>query len=328
LGGKFANFGLTFSNHTNKLTQKKIVIGLATFKRPQMLSKTLESLRQQRTIPETSVELVLVDNDEEKSALPTFEQYHKQFAFALHYFNEPVKGIASARNRIVEESLRLGAHYLAFMDDDEIASTDWIFQLYEGLVKYDADVVTGSSERIIPADAPEWIKKGRFFALRNRPSGEVRKSGSTRNVLFDLQKLCVDWKLRFHPGLNLVGSSDAFFFEEAYLKGARIVSVAEASIVEELPASRLTAKWILSRSFRGGNSKVARRYLRHGAVAALAMLPQATGGLLWGTFIALITLPAQKQTRIRNRRGLYYNMGVLSAIFGYRYQEYKKAHGH
>lgn len=293
-----------------------------------MLSKTLESLKVQQLIPNITLELVLVDNDEEKSALATFEQYHKQFPYSMHYFVEPEKGIASARNRIVEESIGLGAHYLAFMDDDEIAMADWIFQLYQGLVKYEADVVTGSSERTIPNDAPEWIKKGRFFALRNRPSGEVRKSGSTRNVLFDLRKLCVEWKLRFHPGLNLVGSSDAFFFEEAYLKGARIVSVAEASILEELPASRLTAKWILSRSFRGGNSKVVRRYLRHGALAALAMLPQAIGGLLWGSLMALVTLPAQKHTRIRNRRGLHYNLGVFSGIVGYRYQEYKKAHGH
>lgn len=328
MGSKFANFEVTFSNKTNKLAPKKIVIGLATFKRPQMLDKTLKSLAAQEIPEGVVVELVLVDNDAERSSFPVFEAFSRMAPFQVHFFCEENKGIVSARNRIVEEALGLQADFLGFIDDDEAAAPDWLGQLYRGLTKYEADVVPGFSLQKLPESAPEWIVKGNFFKLSSYPTGTLRKSASTRNILFDLKKLCGEWGLRFHPALNMTGSSDTFFFEEAHLKGAKIVWIAEAVVEEEIPASRLNSGWLMARWFRAGNSRVIRQKLRQGRFYGLLMFPFAFLALTWGVILCLITLPLAKHVRIKKRRYFCEHLGRLSATVGYKYPEYRQKHGY
>lgn len=278
-------------------------------------------------IQDVSVELVVADNDPEKSAWSVCKNMAVAFPFAFHYIVEPERGIVAVRNRILEESIKRQADYLAFLDDDEIAAPNWLKQLYMGLIHYNADVVAGHSEQIIPAEAPAWVKKGGFFKLSEYPTGTLRKSASTRNIMFDLSKLCELWRLRFHPALNLLGSSDTFFFEEAYDRGAKIVWIAEAVVREEIPASRLTSQWILNRAFRAGNSLVVRRQLRKGWFSSLLLLPRALGGVFWGAILFLASLPMPKDMSLKRQLLFYRSAGMLLAITGYRYYEYRQTHG-
>ncbi len=310
------------------MTQKKIIIGLATFKRPQMLKQTLKSLGLQKIDPAIGVELVLVDNDPEGSARELADEFKENLPFTLHYQIEEKRGIVAARNAVIEKALSLKGHYLAFIDDDEVAAVDWIERLLGGLVHYEADVVSGFSKQRIPSDSPEWVKKGSFFQLSSYASGTVRKSASTRNILFDLNKLCIEWGLRFDPALSFVGSSDTFFFEEAYLRGAKIIWIADACVVEEIPFSRLTVSWILNRSFRRGNSMVVRRRLRHGVASSFILLPRIVGELFWASILFLGSLPAGKHVRVRRLKPFYESLGMLVALSGYKYYEYRNVHGH
>jgi len=293
-----------------------------------MLGKTFKSLAAQAIPDGVAVDLVLVDNDPERSSFEVFEDFSSQAPFPVHYFCEANRGIVSARNRIVEETLAIQADFLAFIDDDEVAAPDWLNQLYRGLTKYDADVVPGFSLQMLPQNAPEWIVKGNFFELSSYPTGTLRKSASTRNILFDLKKLCGEWGLRFHPALNMTGSSDTFFFEEAYLKGAKIVWIAEGVVEEEIPDSRLTSSWLMARWFRAGNSLVIRQKLRQGRFYGLRMLPFAFLGLIWGATLCLMTVTLAKHVRIKNLRYFCEPLGRLSAIAGYKYHEYRREHGY
>lgn len=293
-----------------------------------MLERTLDSLIYQTSSSGEQVELLLVDNDPEGSASPVFQKVMAKSTMKGHYFIEPKKGIVNMRNRVLEEAIRCGGDFLAFIDDDEIAADDWLERLYEGLTGFQAEVASGFSLQKLPENTPDWMIEGQFFRLSEYPTGTLRRSASTRNILFDLKKLCVEWNLRFHPGLNMTGSSDTYFFEEAYLRGAKMVWIAEAVVSEEMPPSRLTKKWILDRAFRSGNSLVVRNYLRYGRLTTFKLLPEAffdliTGGLLW-----LIYLPFGKASSVKAEKKMAMARGTISGVFGYTFYEYRKSHGY
>lgn len=292
-----------------------------------MLERTLRSLKGQ-SVPGASVEVLLLDNDPEGSARSVYQEVFKGSPLKTHYFIEESKGIVNMRNRVLKEAIALYGNYLAFIDDDEIAAENWLEKLAEGLIAHQADVVSGYSEQILPEGIPAWMHNGGFYRLSEYPTGTLRKSASTRNILFDLEKLCVEWNLRFHPGLNMTGSSDTYFFEEASLKGARIVWIAEAVVTEEMPESRLTQKWILNRAFRAGNSLAIRVYLRKGRSAPFFLLPEAFFDLITGGFLWLIYLPFGKTRYVKALKKIAMARGTISGVFGYKYYEYKQTHGH
>ncbi len=304
--------------------KKKIAIGLGTYKRPQMLEKCLISLQKQITDPHFELALILVDNDADGTANEVFERCKPQFPYEVHYFVHSEKGIAAMRNRVIEESLRIKADFLAFIDDDETAEPDWILNHWNGIVKYNADVTAGYVEQLLPDDTPQHMR--RFYHLTKHKSGTLRTSGSTRNILFNLG-ICRDKGLRFNPALNLTGSSDTFFFEEAYAMGAKIVWVQEAKVYEEMPKSRITKTWLWNRAFRHGNSLVVRTQIREGRLKAFRLLPSAIFKLLLGIIEWLLFSFAGKTHRIGKVRRIKNAFGMLSALFGKKYYEYNATHG-
>ena len=98
----------------------ELSIGIATYRRPDMLRECLDSLAPQLT---EGVELLVVDNDPGASAQETVEGYGRP---DIRYAHEPKPGVVQARNRAVRDSA--GA-YLAFIDDDEVARPGWITAL-------------------------------------------------------------------------------------------------------------------------------------------------------------------------------------------------------
>lgn len=303
----------------------KIVIGLGTFKRPKMLLQCLQSLKAQQIPDQVELMMIVVDNDKEGSAEQTYDSISQDFPYSTQYFVHSEKGIVSMRNRIIDECIKENAHYLAFLDDDEVAEPDWILKHLESMEQYKADVTAGYVEQLLPDDTPVHMKK--FYKLASHPTGTDRISGSTRNIMFSLE-LCTKHGLRFNPALNLTGSSDTFFFEEAYKLGAKIVWVQEAMVYEEMPKSRITKTWLWNRAYRHGNSLVVRTQIREGRVRAFRLLPAAVFKLFIGAFEWLIFGLMGKAHRIGKVKRMKNAFGMLSALFGKKYYEYQSTHGH
>ncbi len=291
-----------------------------------MLLESLSSLMALKAPGDCKVEIILCDNDLDKSAASIIESFKFQ-SYPITYIVEPRKGIVFMRNRIIDQAITNESDFLAFIDDDEIADPNWLLNLYGGMLKYKADVAAGFADQKLPINAPNWARQSNFFKLSTYPTGTLRESASTRNVLFNMS-LCRELGLRFHERLNLVGSSDTFFFEEAHKKGSKIVWIDEALVSETLPLSRVTEKWVWNRAFRHGNSRVVRQRIRKGNPGAFQLLPLAclkiiTGGLEW-----LLFFWNGKVHRIGKFKRICTGFGMLSAIFGFTYQEYKRTHGH
>ena len=151
-------------------TRPHISVCVCTFKRPTRLERLLECLEGQATDGLFKYSIVVVDNDVLESARSVVEAYAGRLSVPLAYAVEPRQNIALARNASVRMAT---GELVAFVDDDEEPSRDWLRVLYEVLVEYGADGVLGPVVPIFAEGAPVWAVKGQLFQRPAFRTGEV-----------------------------------------------------------------------------------------------------------------------------------------------------------
>jgi succinoglycan biosynthesis protein ExoM len=104
-----------------------------------MLSTLLAASVKLKPPPGQRLALLIVDNDPEGTANAAVENARLSSPMPVHYCIETQRGILNARNRVLEEAILLDASYLAFIDDDEIMTPDWLAELYSVLLESRAD---------------------------------------------------------------------------------------------------------------------------------------------------------------------------------------------
>src|ERR1700693_1057975 len=220
-----------------------VQVCLLTYKRPELLRQTLASLCSQ-VIPKSLIEMhiLVVDNDAAGSGHDVFQDALKDSQIPARYVCEPGRGIANARNRALLEST--GMDYIAFIDDDEVATLHWLHELYATLQQYDADIVTGP---VTPefVDAAPWIVRGGFFRMRTLQTGCKIDFVATNNVLFRAE-LARTYK--FDSRFDATGGEDTHFFMRMKRDGLRLVWCQEAEVIETIPQSRTKLRWMLQRA--------------------------------------------------------------------------------
>jgi succinoglycan biosynthesis protein ExoM len=241
----------------------------------------------------------------------------------LSYAVQPVKNISITRNRTVE--LATG-RWLAFVDDDERAPDFWLARLAAAANQFDAAGVLGPVDPVVPAEAPVWIRRGRFYDFPRMPTGTVIPPNRLRfgNLLLLAEPLKA-LGTPFDPAYGLTGGEDGDLLSRLVLGGAKIVWCDEAIVHEPVEKSRLNLKWLLRRSLRGGQD-FARHTLtgRYGPrtanrfrlfVRALAQLVAAAG-------LALLLLPLGRHHAAHWLTKASANIGKLSIFLGLHYREY------
>ena len=142
----------------------EIVVCIPCFRRPQYLRRTLESLAAQRTSRRFAV--VMVENDASKSeSVPVAAEYLASGKFAGLCVVEPRQGNCHAINAAFETALQMFPAATSFLmiDDDEIASPDWLEQMVRTAEATGADIVGGP---VFPE----------FDDERNAACGAIRRS--------------------------------------------------------------------------------------------------------------------------------------------------------
>lgn len=127
-----------------------IDICLATFKRPNLLAEALQSLARLK-VDGFRIRVIVVDNDRYATAHATVEEFRQSVSFEVIYDVEPIQSIPLARNRALSH---VRGDYFAFFDDDETVPANWLTTLLATMRRYDADVVFGPVEGLLPSDAP------------------------------------------------------------------------------------------------------------------------------------------------------------------------------
>lgn len=304
-----------------------VIIGLGTKNRPKMLEQALESLVAMNVPDGVEVRLIVCENGKLESCRSIVEEFHNRVSFGVSYLREERDGIVFMRNRILGEAMKANPDYLAFFDDDETVTPNWLIALYNTSQMYAADVVQGHVDQRFPqVQGIELIRRffpGSFDACTG---GELQQA-FTNNVLFKAEWVRVH-HLKFNERFNLTGGSDSFFFSTLKEMGAKIVFSKEAVVVEDVPESRANIEWIFSRAYRNGYVRFLMNVERYGKVRASIKAVKMVYKPL------LICLFQRDKDRHLNNEGDILKMkrclkakGMYHAMRGIQFAEYTFIHG-
>jgi GT2 family glycosyltransferase len=305
-----------------------VAICVATFRRPGYLDALLASLAAQ-SAGRTGIAavVVVVDNDADASARDVVERWRDSMPWTLTYAIEPARGISPARNTAMRLAFAAGAQAVAWIDDDETAAPDWLEQLLATQERYGADVVAGTVVPRFEPGVPEWARRGRFFERPVCATGAVLPVASTNNCLVQtepVRRLGVEFDSRF----ALSGGEDTHFFAQLREGGARIVAGAEAVVIEHVPASRGTVRWLSRRAFQTSNGHArSERALATSKRAVVARGLKGVARIVQGLGMMLVSVGQGKEARTRALQRVCAGMGALAGALGWFRDAYLASDG-
>ena len=314
----------TFQKTAAMPTAMNTSICIATHRRPQQLRVLLDDLTRQQRLPQ---EVIVVDNDAAESAREIVNAAMTAGApFPIHYAVQALKNISLTRNHTV--ALAQG-DWLAFIDDDERAPPDWLKKLLDAASRFSADGVLGPVAPVLPATAPAWLRRGRFYHWRRMKTGTIVPVKHLRfgNVLLGAAVLRTQEPV-FDPAYGLTGGEDGDLLARLAQTGARIVWCDEAIVSELVESSRLSLRWLLLRSLRGGQDFArhvsAGRYGSPTVVRRAQLFLRALAQMMGAGVLALLCLPLGLHLAAHWLAKASANLGKLSYFFGWHYREYAR----
>lgn len=227
-----------------------VSIVIATFRRPELVEKTIVSCVNQRNDLALNYEIIVVDNSSERSAEAAVAQLASTCSVPIFYVSEPRQNISLARNAGIAASK---APLLAFIDDDEQASEDWLDQLVGAQRKYGADAVFGPTTPVFEEGSPPaWDPNASYYTGRRTvTTGTEVAYGATGNVLFKYET-CLAGPQPFDPKFGLTGGGDHDLSLHLAKKGRKLIWCAESHVTEFIPSNRSSVRYVLRRRLRGG----------------------------------------------------------------------------
>lgn len=303
-----------------------VAVLIATFRRPQGLRELLESLDAQiltddQGKPLAEMEIVVVDND---SGAPLRDHGIDPAAWTRHhvtYAVEPQRGVAAVRNRALQLA-PAEADWVAFIDDDEIASHNWLISLLSTARRYNAIAVQGPVQPRYEIAPDAWLDHCGLYRLGPYRDGEPLNFAATNNSIVD--KRVIDrLGLRFDMRFNFSGGEDQDFFSRLLaVHPGCIVASADAVVTDLIPASRMNMRWALRRSYRMGNSLGRITVINAGGTGKLRRVGKAIGRIFWGLILAALYSPIGMDPGRRGVLDMARGAGSITGLAGIEFQEY------
>ena len=231
--------------------ENHISVCICTYKRPQLISNLLSKLQNQVTEDQFTYSVVVVDNDFNKSAKDTVNEWKQKSAIQIDYHCEPEQNIALARNKAVENSR---GNFIAFIDDDEFPDNTWLINLFRTQNQYQVAGVLGAVRPYFEIEPPRWIIKGKICERPSFDTGTIIKDNNdarTGNVLLSRLIFC-DEKNLFDTCYGKTGGEDSDFFSRVLKQGLVFVWCNEAPVYETVPPERFKRTYYLKRAMMRG----------------------------------------------------------------------------
>ena len=229
------------------------VVLVPTFRRPAMLARTLASLAAQRRGRRFVV--LVGDNDAAgREGLAEAERFFADGRLAGAALVEPRQGNCHGCNALFRAARTRWplAPYLLMIDDDEVASPDWLDRMIGTAERTGADVVGGPVHpRFVAATSQAMARHPVFHPAYSR-SGPVPRIYGSGNFLIRRSALARLAAPEFDLSFDHLGGGDADFFLRCARAGLRSHWDDEAVIEETVPPARTTPAWVLKRSLRIG----------------------------------------------------------------------------
>ena len=308
----------------------RVVVTLCTRERPKLLRACLVSLLGQAVPDSVFFAIVVVENDATPSSATIIAELTETSTVPLTYVHEPRLGIPIARNRAIAAALQYDPEWIGFIDDDEVASSNWIAHFLRAAASVEGDVFQGPVEYLHEGAGPTWMPLPR---RKHAPTGRPLRTAATSNTFMRAHIARSDGlALRFNEAMRFTGGSDNEYFYRAADRGARICWMDDAVVLETVPENRTTLTWHLSRAARVAANSVSIQKNRLGLTRAIAKcapkyLARVIGGAGVLPFVVILSalgLAAVKRLTVSSLCKIASGMGGLAAFFSYQPQPYGK----
>ncbi len=306
-----------------------LAICIATYKRPAGLERLLLSLARLEGAGREfdRLWLVVVDNDPAGSARELIERMRPELPWKVVDGLEPRQGIPHVRNRTVALALERGVDFLAFIDDDEVASPQWLVRLLRMQRETGAVAVGGPVKPLFEVPLPAWkdclLGDRGSLHFRDRQETGVCNMGNALISAAAIRRI----EGPFDPRLSDTGGEDTLLSLELCRKGGRIFWAREAWVYEHVPANRISLWFHLKRYYRFGNCVVLSERIAYGNNRKM-MLTRLVKGLLRAA-AGLVLLPGAlvlgRCWLFLQLRGIARGLGMLGALAGLLHREYVRA---
>ncbi|RWP91065.1 MAG: glycosyltransferase family 2 protein [Mesorhizobium sp.] len=291
---------------------RSIDIGVCTFRRPE-LADTLRSLDAMEMPAGFDIRIIVADNDDTPTARDLVAALSRELTVPIHYRHAPARNISIARNACLDAST---ADFVAFIDDDETATPQWLAELVAMAQQSGVAVVLGPVRARYHPDAPDWMRRGDFHStLPVWVRGEIR-TGYTCNVLLRMGSDSLRGR-RFSLARGQTGGEDTEFFDQMHKAGGRIAFAPEAWVDEVVPRSRAAFEWLGRRRFRVGQTH---GHLLGSSASGIGLVKQVGLASAKAIYCFASALPVVVSPVRRNRsvlRGIMH-VGVVSGLVGIR----------
>jgi GT2 family glycosyltransferase len=268
----------------------------------------------------------MVENDASAcGSVPVASEFLRTGRFPGLCVVEPRQGNCHAINAAFEtaQAIFSAASHFLMIDDDEIASQDWLEEMMHAAEVAGADVVGGPVLQRFDDEAKQGLQRHPAFRPAYDASGPVPIIYGCGNCLIKRSVFDRLGSPAFDPRFNFLGGGDVDFFTRCRRSGMKFHWAAEAVITETVPDNRTHPSWIALRGLRIGainyhvQRKVAQTPWLRARLAAkvLALLPLSL-------FRAIHLYLAERKTLIALHPMIVAAGGLLAA-FGIEPQPYK-----
>jgi glycosyltransferase involved in cell wall biosynthesis len=303
---------------------------ICTHNRDGYLGAAIDSLLTQTFAG--AFEIVVVDN---ASSDRTREVVEARLADSrLRYVYEPTTGLSIARNTGAQVAQ---APILAYLDDDAVASPQWLQVLYEAYQTDENLAIAGGKVTLLWATGmqpPCWLSAGLagnlgFYDLGDTTMYIDRPGLTPRGLNYSIRRTFLEQVGGFDLNLGRVGKTllsneELRMTELALEQGWQVVYLPEARVAHHVAPERLNRSWFLSRGWWQGISECYREQLA--GRAGGRQLVQGTERLLRGLYRSCLYLrdPAQS---FDNFAYAYGQVGYLKAAIQGMVSKSPKAKG-
>ncbi|WP_421854000.1 glycosyltransferase family 2 protein [Oricola sp.] len=302
-----------------------IVVTVPTFRRPEHLLKTLDSIAAQRTT--RGFAIVVIENDAERrqgvaACAPRFEDgSYRGLVIVAHE-----RGNCHAYNAGWFAALDRfgGLAHIAVIDDDEIADPDWLENLCRTSERFGSALVGGPQLPVFGAAArPSW-RGHPVFTPHYGTTGPVSVLYSSGNLLVRRDVLDAMPKPWLDLVFNFTGGGDSDFIRRSLASGFKAAWCNEAIVRETVPDTRVTRSWITARSLRNGalSAVIEHRQGAGNRVAALKTIAKSLA-LLGVSPIRFINRLARSRSLLGALYPVHVALGRLMSEFGYANEQYR-----
>lgn len=229
------------------------VICIPSFRRPEGLRRTLASLAAQKT--EIAFAIVVIDNDAAgRQAEAVASAFFEKTRIIGRCLIEERQGNCHAINAAFSSAMTWfpDAEFFLMIDDDEVASPQWLDEIVATTRRFDADIAGGPVGREFDGAVNKAIAGHPLFFSIAAPTGTIDMIHGTGNCLIRRRVFAAMPQPYFDPGFNFLGGGDMDFFTRCRKHGFRFAWSDEAKITEHVVADRVTAGWLMARSIRTG----------------------------------------------------------------------------